>query len=582
VEFRILGPLEVVEDGRSLPLGRGKERALLALLLLRANEVVSADTLIDELWPEGAPATATKSLQVYVSRLRKRLGSEVLVTRSPGYMLAVRPAKIDAVRFEGLVDDARASTPIDASSKLRDALSLWRGSPLANVEYEPFAQPEIARLEELHVVAFEERIEADLALGRHSELAGELEGLVARYPLRERLRAQLMLALYRSGRQVEALETYREARRILTDELGLEPSGELKDLERRILAQDPALAAPPRERVRDARPNRRREKYLVAALLSLAGLATIASVALTRGQDPSPVVAVPNSVAVIDPEANRVVQAIPVGERPAEIAISGDDVWVLHPDRSTISHISRGSGEVTGTVGIGGAPSDLVAEPRGAWVSDARTGAVTLIERERLVPARIIPTRRRALRGRSDAGHLAVGFGSLWVASGDDVITRIDLRTGRVAGRIRGVDTGQSEGDIASGAGSIWVAGPFQTSPVTRIDPRRNAVAVRIPLQKYRANGIAFGDGGVWVSDVGGDQVWRIDAARNTPSGSTKVGLGPLGVAAGAGSIWVANSGDGTVSRIDPVTARVVQTIDVGGSPNRIAVAGDEVWVTVG
>jgi YVTN family beta-propeller protein len=263
------------------------------------------------------------------------------------------------------------------------------------------------------------------------------------------------------------------------------------------------------------------------------------------------------------------------------MAVSGDDVWVLHADRATITHVSRESGQVTGTVGIGGAPSDIVANRQGAWVSDARTGAVTLIEPERLLPQRPITTRRGRLTGFSDAGQLAIGFGSLWLASGDGVITRIDLRTGRVAARIPGVETGESQGGITTGAGSVWVAGPTQGSPVARIDPRRNRVVARIPLQKYRASGIAFGEGGVWVSDVGSDQVWRVDAALSSPSGSTKVGLGPLGVAYAAGSIWVANSGDGTVSRIDPGTGRPVKTIDVGGSPDSIAVAGDEIWVTV-
>ncbi len=268
-----------------------------------------------------------------------------------------------------------------------------------------------------------------------------------------------------------------------------------------------------------------------------------------------------------------------MGERPSQIAVAGDDVWVLHPDRSTITHVSRSSGDVTGTVGVGGAPSDLAAERRGTWVSDALTAAVMLIARERLIPGRPIVTRAKPVVASPYArsGQLAIGFGSLWLASGEDVITRIDLRTGRVASHIPGVVNGA----IASGRGSVWVAGPVQESPVTRIDPRRNDVEVKIPLQKFRASGIAIGGGGVWVSDVGSDQVWRIDALRNSPSGSTKVGLAPIGVAFGAGSVWAANSGDGTVSRIDPLTGRVVRTIDVGGSPTGIVVAGDEVWVTV-
>jgi DNA-binding SARP family transcriptional activator len=241
MEFRILGPLEVRADDRVLDLGGRKQRSLLAVLLVHANEVVSSDRLIDELWGEDVPPTAAKTVQVFVSRLRKVLGDDVLLTRAPGYLLRVDPGSLDLQCFEDLLPRARAADARVASAALQEALSLWRGPPLADFAYEPFAQAEIARLEELQLVALEGRIEADLALGRHPELAGELEALIARYPLRERLRGQLMLALYRSGRQAEALETYRSTRQLLGDELGLEPSEALQRLEKAILVHDPAL-----------------------------------------------------------------------------------------------------------------------------------------------------------------------------------------------------------------------------------------------------------------------------------------------------------------------------------------------------
>ncbi len=209
MEFRLLGPLEVIEGERSLALGGVKPRSLLALLLLHANEVVSADRLIDQLWGDEPPATAAKSVQVHVSRLRKELGEGRLVTRAPGYLLQVEPSELDLARFEQLLGDARGTDPENARQKLRQALALWRGNALADLEYEPFAQIEIARLEELRQAALEQRIDADLATGRHTELVGELEALVVEHPLRERLRCQLLLALYRSGRQAEALEAYR-------------------------------------------------------------------------------------------------------------------------------------------------------------------------------------------------------------------------------------------------------------------------------------------------------------------------------------------------------------------------------------
>jgi DNA-binding SARP family transcriptional activator len=241
LSFRVLGPLEVLENDRSLPLGGGQQRALLAMLLLHANEVVSADRLIDALWGDAPAQNAGKTVQVYVSRLRKELGDGRLSTRAPGYLLHVERSELDLAQFERLLGEAQRSEPARAAETLRRALALWRGPALADLAYESFAQPEIARLEEVRWAAIEQRIDADLAAGRHAELIGELGALIAEHSLRERLRGQLMLALYRSGRQAEALGAYRQAQRELSDELGLEPSEELQRLEQAILRQDPEL-----------------------------------------------------------------------------------------------------------------------------------------------------------------------------------------------------------------------------------------------------------------------------------------------------------------------------------------------------
>ena len=248
MEFRILGPLEVWDGGCEVSLGGQKPRALLALLLLHPNEVVSADRLIDELWGEDPPERAAGALRVNVSRLRKALSQDVLSTKSPGYLIRIEPDDLDLHRFERLVDEARGlrarGLVADASGRLREALSMWRGPALADFAYENFAQAAIARLEEIRLAAVELRIDADLALGRHDELVGELEALVAEQPLRERLREYLMTALYRSGRQAEALDAYKDARRALVDGLGIEPSAALQGLERAILRQEPALNLP--------------------------------------------------------------------------------------------------------------------------------------------------------------------------------------------------------------------------------------------------------------------------------------------------------------------------------------------------
>src|ERR687887_700601 len=248
MQFRLLGPLTVSVDGEPLALTGQKPRALLAALLLEANRIVSRDRLIDALWGEEPPDTARNTIQVYVSQLRKLLPEGALETAPPGYRLSVDGEAIDLFEFVRLSEEGRSALKggdaAGAAETLRAALALWRGAPLADLAWEPFAQAEIVRLEELRLGALEDRIDADLALGRHGQLVGELERLVAEHPLRERLRGQLMLALYRAGRQADALAVYQDGRRALVEELGIEPGESLRKLERAILEHDPSLNAP--------------------------------------------------------------------------------------------------------------------------------------------------------------------------------------------------------------------------------------------------------------------------------------------------------------------------------------------------
>src|SRR4051794_37087438 len=250
MEFRILGPLEIRQNGHALPCKGAKQRLLLATLLLHVNEVVSSDRLIEALWGERPPPTANKALQVHVSQLRRLLEPDLLVTRPPGYELHLDDARIDLQQFVAAAGQGRAALAAgrtdQAAAVLADALALWRGPALDDLSYEQVLQPEIARLEELRLAVLEDRIEADLECGRHLELIGELEQLAMQHPLRERIRGQLMLALYRSGRQAEALDVYADARSRLVEELGLEPGRDLKTLQQRILEQDPGLDARPR------------------------------------------------------------------------------------------------------------------------------------------------------------------------------------------------------------------------------------------------------------------------------------------------------------------------------------------------
>ncbi len=248
MEFRLLGPLEAINGDAPVVLGGPKQRALLARLLLDANRTVSVDRLVDDLWGEDVPGTAVKMVQIYVSQLRKALPDAVpLHTRAPGYAIEVEPDHLDIERFRRLREEARASLDAadaaTASRLLGEALSLWRGRALAEFN-EPFAATERAHLEELHLASIEDRIDADLALGRHSNVIGELEALIAEHPLRERLRGQLMLALYRSGRQADALDAYQALRKTMDEQLGIEPSHALKALHQQILNQDLGLNQP--------------------------------------------------------------------------------------------------------------------------------------------------------------------------------------------------------------------------------------------------------------------------------------------------------------------------------------------------
>lgn len=301
MDFRILGPLEVAEDGDPIALGGPRQRALLSLLLLRANETVSRDWLIDELWEEQPPRSGVTALHNHVARLRRTLGPERVFTRPDGYTIRIEPGELDLDRFRALFEASGDRPRRDRADRLRQALTLWRGAPLSGPPLGPFARAEVARLEELHLAALEELVDAELELGRHAEVVSELTALVAAHPLSERLRGQLILALYRCGRQAEALDVYRETRRLLDDELGLEPSPALRELERAILRHDPELA-PAKRLPQPGSPGGRarpapRLVFVAAGAALLAAAGGTAAWLLTGGGTPEPAVALQTSSA---------------------------------------------------------------------------------------------------------------------------------------------------------------------------------------------------------------------------------------------------------------------------------------------
>jgi DNA-binding SARP family transcriptional activator len=574
MQVRILGPLEVWDDDRVVQLGAGRQRALLALLALHARESVTTDRLIEELWGSSAPPTAPKALQNLVSQLRRSLGAAAIETVPPGYRLRLEDDDLDARRFERLAAEGRhglEDDPARAAQLLREALELWRGRALADFEYDDFAQGEIARLDELRLGALEDRIDADLASGRAAELVPELEPLVSAHPLRERLRGQLMLALYRSGRQAEALEEFRDARTALREELGLEPGVVLRELEQAILKQDPALG-PPSKLPRSPQQRRRHRGLLaIGGVLVLAAVAV--GIALLRGSDAAPV-PVPNSLVKIDAETNEIVDVIPVGRRPGEVAVVGDYVVVSSEEDATLTRVDIESGEAT-TSGASGADMGLAAMgDLFVWAVSLQQDRVTRVDVERLQSIDGVP-----LPADLGFAFVAVGGGSLWVTQyAPPAVVRYDLRTLQLQKRyeLRLFDIPV---DAAYGYGAAWVV-LGDSRALLRIDARTGR-ARTIPAGAL-PSGPAAGFGSIWSSSIGDGALWRFDGVtgeRTRPL--LDVGRAPFGVATGAGSVWVASNCDGTVLRIDPATNEVVATVETGHFPKWLAVGGGYVWVAL-
>jgi YVTN family beta-propeller protein len=587
LEFRILGPLEVLDNGREVSIKGRKLQSVLALLLLHRGEVVSRDRLIDDLWGEEPPATAAKTLQVHVSRLRRELG-EAVVSRTGGYLIQVEPNQLDLERFEQLVTEGRRALaerhPERASERLREALELWRGPPLPELANEPFARTEIGRLEDARLDAMEERLEADLELGRYAEAIRELEPLVARHPYRERLRELLMLALYRAGRQADALAAYRDARHVLAEEQGLEPGKRLRDLHTAILAQDPALepetVTEPERQPEPADRARARAWPAVAGGLAAAALAALLVVLLAGGDDApeaQPLTPDSHAVAVIDPAANRVRTAVSVGTNPGPLAYDPESrsLWVGNVDDESVTRIDLDPVRTGKTIAIGKRPTGLAAGDGAVWVTagGARRPYVTARRIDPRFDSAGPPVRIASLPGEHGAS-VALERGALWVAPSLGLLTRLDPATGDRLGP--GIEVGSSPGAVAAEADAVWTV---DNTVVSRVDP---ATGVVHPIRVAEgATDIALDAAAAWVTQALDDSVVRIDASTGTVRDRIPVGRRPAGVAVGAGAVWVANSGDGTVSRVDPRSGRVTDTIDIGASPQDLLFADGRLWVSV-
>jgi len=589
LDFRVLGPLEVLEGERVLALGGTRQRSVLALLVLHRGQTLSSDRLIDELWGDRPPADAQTALHQHVSRLRKALEPHaVLVTRPPGYVLEVEPVQVDLERFRDLSE--RGRTELDAGDvdgaarTLLSALELWRGSALSDLANEQFAAAASRELEDERLSVLESRIEADLACGRHAELVGELTALVRAHPLRERPRALLMLALYRSGRQADALDVYADARQTLVAELGLEPGPELQELQQAILTHDESLRAP---RPRATRRPRRWLALAATAAVSALLAAIVAAVAL-RGDEPaaSAFTSGGGILVALDSESGSIDRRLPAGRTPSAVAVGDGAIWMVDADARTVLRVVPSS-RVVETLATGATPTDVAYGAGSVWVANGRpipeaqfigpvATAVARLDPAARTERESFPLRRvgNAVSNLVD-NHVAVSPGAVWAVAPDFSVIRWDT----VAGRITATTRALPAAAVAAGPAGVWVLGV--DGSVARLDHRSGRIVRRVSVPSGYVGSIAVGDDSAWVTATGEGKLWRIRAGRAESVGAIDLSPGVGDLVAAESGVWVANPIEGTVTQIDPESARVVRTVDLEGIPRSLAVDGKTLWVAV-
>jgi peptide/nickel transport system substrate-binding protein len=608
MDIGILGPLTVTRDGRDVPIGAAKQRALVAVFALHRNEVVPTATLIDELWGDDPPATATKIVHTYVSQLRKVLGEDVLQTRAGGYLLRATPDEVDSARFESLLTLGRqelaGGRPQKAAGLLRSALALWRGTPLAEFLLSDGATDEVERLEQLHLVALECRLDADIACGGAATAIPELQLLVRHHPLRESLRGSLMLALYRTGRQADALAVYADTRATLVDQLGVDPSGDLQRLQAAILDHDPALdyAAAPAGGMTAP----------VAAAIPVGATATAKAPTVATpfmaplGSGFSPAHAPPAPTAL-----NGTVGSLVPLTTSVPLA-SSSSALPAQPERATKHRSAWRRAPVTVVVCIGvvciaalgmaregAAPAaqTLIANSVGFVASDQSTvtkqvavpGSPTAITFDGPVVWAVVPDTNSVVRIGTRAGSIAqtipVGNdpsavldagGSVWVANHDSgTVSRISPDTNQV---VATVPVGTGPLALADGFGSVWVTNGDDRT-LTRIDERTGAVVATIDTNTV-GRGVVTDSSAVWITDEATGRIVAVDPTTDAVTATIPVGSGPTALTVAGGAIWVVNALAGTVSRVDPITEAVTLTVPLTGGPSAISADSGVVWVT--
>ena len=514
------------------------------------------------------------------------------MTHAGGYLLRLEPEQLDLTLFERLLEEGRRALAGGnyerASKRLAEALALWRGPALADLAYEPFARAEAERLDEQRLAALEERIEAELALGRHSSLIGELESLSAKHPLRERLHGQLMLALYRSGRQAEALAAYRETRQHLLDELGIDPSPALQRIEQAILLQDPALelSAQPLASEHGGQPlepaspkwgvpsiDRWRAAVLAVAVAGVIVAAVAGAIVFFTGSSsPSLDRVDADAVGILDPKTGRITAEVRLGGTPAQLAAGAGSIWAVSPQRQTVSRIDPKTLDVLQTIDVGSGPGGIAysRETRAVWVANSGDGTLSRIDQ---ATNRVVDT---ASVGNVPVA-VAAGFGSVWVTNaGDRAVVRLDATTGLA---VKVIPTGDVGRGIAIGGGAVWVSDDIR-GRVSRIDPRTNEVTEQVPVGGG-ATALAYGAQSLWVANGLDRTVMRLDPERNVVTRAIPIGSTPGGLAFADGDLWVSDEAGGRILRVDPRRNKVVASVETGNRPQGVVFAAGRLWVPV-
>jgi DNA-binding SARP family transcriptional activator/streptogramin lyase len=522
---RILGPLDVVADGRPISVGGDRQRLLLGVLALRASHVVTTDELVEALFRRGGSG----ALHTAISRLRNSLGADWIETHPSGYALRADAERLDAARaIEAATRANQARDPGERAKALRAAEGFWRGPVLAGMDVPASFRADVDRLEELRKSIVADRIETELALGRHADLVGDLEPLTRANPFDERLHRARALALHRSGRQADALSALTEYHSRLREELGLEPSATLRELERGILNHDPALLPPEPAATAEARaPSRRRVPVWAATVAMTAVVVGAALVAMVRtGSGRVPLTELrPGTLAEVPFEADGAERTFEIGRMPRALAVGDGAAWVADFTDQTVTRLDE----------------DGTPETIGLGVS---------------------------------ATGIDVGDEATWLIAGDEGwLIRLETSTGRVLDRIR-LRPGLT--DVAADAESVWVTNA-EAGTLTRVDATRSR-----PIRTFsgfaRPTGVVASAGSVWVAERLGRRLLRLDARREIIMARIPLDLPPLDLAVAAGAVWATNHGAGAVTRVD-IRTREARVISVGRFPTTVAAAQDSVFV---